>query len=96
MILCQLVLLYFWVKIVNLGCAHRKIPKKLDSREIEEAAINFVESFWYWKSFIMYVKAIVAMSVILAGFTALFHQYLAFGLWLGTMSAAIEALLGIP
>eukprot|EP00354_Favella_ehrenbergii_P002436 CAMPEP_0170457804 /NCGR_PEP_ID=MMETSP0123-20130129/4967_1 /TAXON_ID=182087 /ORGANISM="Favella ehrenbergii, Strain Fehren 1" /LENGTH=129 /DNA_ID=CAMNT_0010721705 /DNA_START=36 /DNA_END=425 /DNA_ORIENTATION=- len=83
MILCQLALLFMWVKVMN---------KPRNSSEPKE----FVESFWHWKDFINYVKTLGFMTAILVVITVIAHDQVWFAVTLGTLSSGIEALLGVP
>jgi len=57
---------------------------------------RFVESFWYWKRFSSYIKALALMIFILFILTDLFGENMTFIALMGTASSFIEALLGVP
>ena len=51
---------------------------------------EFVESFWHWKDFMSYVKALGVMTGVLTVITFLFGDQLWFEVTLGTLSSGIE------
>ena len=56
----------------------------------------FVESFWYWRSFSMYVFALLIMLSILTIMTYFWESSDVYAALMGTASSMIEATLGVP
>ena len=49
-----------------------------------------MESFWHWKDFMNYVKALGVMTAFLTIVTALAYDHVWFEVTLGTLSSGIE------
>ena len=82
MILCQLGLLFIWVRVQNM-------PR-------QETTKPFQSFFWHWNHFLPYIKTLGIMTAILTVITMLASDELWFSVTLGTLSSGIEALLGVP
>lgn len=57
---------------------------------------EFVESFWYYKTYQQYLNVIGVVVVALALLTAAFKDSEVFVATMGTWSSVIEAMLGVP
>jgi ABC-type amino acid transport system permease subunit len=54
------------------------------------------ESFWHWSSFTIYLKYITLLFCTLIALTAALARFHTYTLFLGSLSAAVEATLGVP
>lgn len=57
---------------------------------------EFVESFWYYKSYSQYLRVIGVIVVIMAVLTGYYSDSPVFVATMGTWSSIIEAMLGVP
>ena len=82
MVACQLVLLHTWVHALK---AYLKKEKQ-----------GYDEKFWDWPHFDKYLSVIGTVTVSLVVCQFVFKGHNLYAWMLGTASAAIEAMLGVP
>lgn len=70
MIICQLVLIYVWVQVVNQP--DRALHEFLQGRA--GGGHSTVERFWNWRNFNSYLKALGVMLAVLLFLTTLAHN----------------------
>ena len=94
MIICQLVLIYMWVKIQNNP---RRNPGKQNIQLFStqthldgSAPKPFTESFWVWRSFSSYTKTLTVIAIVLLVLTTFGNSHIWFNVLLGTLSSGVE------
>jgi hypothetical protein len=106
MVLCQICLVYFWVKLKNKAMQQRELNTSRSSNETEADIIDttvggesskketvaekFEPAFWYWNKFSNYMLCIASMIGILAALTWAGQNNKVFIDTMGMMSSGIE------
>jgi len=73
MTICQIVLLFFWVKLSNRARLNKQLSSSMTSSDLSskssEEPEKFQNAFWYWDNFMYYVICIMCMIGLLTMLT---------------------------